>query len=1593
MKKFILFIALFVGLLANDVLANNDKSDEILRKSGLNIPAGPAPNSAGTTYPIQFNETNTDRQGVNRAASTGYYFVDSDDRSIEWGPKDGFVDTTFQPTTWRRILPGPRLLDSTYWQTNKEEGLRFFRNPAQVNFFRHRDANNNPIVVDSTDNAIAGPIPIGFGFYFNGIRYDSFYVSTNGVIALTNRRYYYNSAGQRTIPPGATTAYDPMSMDWFVRTTRVGNGLNDPEPDDFGYRVSVLNNQITNATAGIRANGGNQLQNLSTTTNRGAYIAPFWGPMHLSQWSVRDNRPDDHGRVYYKREVDGSKLTIYFVNIAPQAGTYQFPQGTYSAQSNRRPGDVGYVSANAQVILNRLDSSITIYYEKFTGMYPISARQKVPSATAFGVLATAGVTGWARDAAYDTKTGTGSFPWGPTSASEYQQTTHYFDRVNSSALSYLWPHDDLAVRFKQWKNTLRVVDIQWRVRDENTAASDLSFSKQITTEEAANYELLAGEPKLGAIQPVALIQNVSNDIQGPYGVNFTPQDAIFRARFMIYNLATYTENPVTKFRQPIPRVVYNRLIRVTQKCLNLAAQTADPDCGDDPYTMVRLSNVTKNGNNYNATHVFPLPAGVNGIPPYRFVQVFFPPFEPNEYIPDHIGRMRAFIIADANTSPDPSLPPLGDSWPFDDTTNVDFIVMKRLQEFNDDFSEYHSIYKVAMPSVHKWVNIGAIVADGEQNSRYPLPPRGIFSAVNSTNDQLRSPVLHMNRKNLDGSDWSPNQNTPGGDIVTSFPIDLRNKRGAVLSFAIQRTINGPDNTWDRGFSDQQIVGVEGRLISNLDKATLYTNAASVSRPDGDSIVVEFMRPSPDGIKFVTNVKDYNRWRWHPVPNSTPYYGIPAFALFGMGGYFMGWDEKNPNVPLKRDPTTNPNENGLRFDQFDDGIDWGFRRFQIQIPDSFILAPNDGAKNFRFRIRVNARNHWKGQPPNIQDDDDDFLVDNVRIVMPSNKPDLEVTQVRPLWPYTLAPASQATDIPILVNLSNNSDINASSFKVKVKVFRGAGSFGDPVYCRVIELANLNARRSIEVSMPNWNAKVTGEGTYRIQAISIFEGGDSYIKNDTTYTDFQIKFGDSFAYDNPNREENQLPEFSGTGGSGLSSFGQAYGGTGAGLGSYTNPVYVMGGNGAGSGSGSGQFAMKFTLFNADTLYGYKALFGSLNQAMNDIAFSVYTGDPNVNTPISLYTNSNIVAKRGLGSGMIFPQFDRYVLYKVTDYGRQPIILNKGTYWISIAQLGLEGLHLGATGYRMGMRTTSQYVDPQTNLAGTALACNLMIDKQFRKWVNNEYINDNFFCYEDLAGSGQWTEFMKTYGNPAFAHLHHWGIPPQDGTTRTFSRGTFIPMIRPYFGFKVYEPENVVQICIDDIPVELLDFRYDIRSNVGIDLFWETASEINNYGFYIERRKAGENESDWKTIGFVHGANNSSTIRHYNFTDRSVKLNETYQYRLRQTDMDGTQYCPTSEVLTVTFDMVDELKVAQNSPNPFRTVTNIDFNMPATQNARIEVIDMFGNLVKVLYEGQLQRGLNTVSWDGTNSNGVIVPAGTYIYRISSGNEVVTGKMSFVK
>ena len=111
-------------------------------------------------------------QGSRRAEpnilSTGYYAVDSDDDvPTPWRPNYFFVDTLFQPFSWRRIISGPNQVGSIY--------PYYFYRPDQL---------ATPLTMDTTNNAMAGPIPIGFTFSYYGVNRDSVYISTNGFIGL-----------------------------------------------------------------------------------------------------------------------------------------------------------------------------------------------------------------------------------------------------------------------------------------------------------------------------------------------------------------------------------------------------------------------------------------------------------------------------------------------------------------------------------------------------------------------------------------------------------------------------------------------------------------------------------------------------------------------------------------------------------------------------------------------------------------------------------------------------------------------------------------------------------------------------------------------------------------------------------------------------------------------------------------------------------------------------------------------------------------------------------------------------------------------------------------------------------------------------------------------------------------------------------------------------------------------------------------------------------------------------------------------------------------------------------------------------------------
>ncbi len=84
-----------------------------------------------------------------------------------------------------------------------------------------------------------------------------------------------------------------------------------------------------------------------------------------------------------------------------------------------------------------------------------------------------------------------------------------------------------------------------------------------------------------------------------------------------------------------------------------------------------------------------------------------------------------------------------------------------------------------------------------------------------------------------------------------------------------------------------------------------------------------------------------------------------------------------------------------------------------------------------------------------------------------------------------------------------------------------------------------------------------------------------------------------------------------------------------------------------------------------------------------------------------------------------------------------------------------------------------------------------------------------------------------------------------------------------------------------------------------------------------------------------------------------------------------------------------VDQNYPNPFNPSTVIRFGLPSDANVDLRLYDILGQEVKVLINNKVLRaGVHSVQF---NASGLA--SGRYIYRLKSGNNVITRKMMLLK
>lgn len=159
---------------------------------------------------------------------------------------------------------------------------------------------------------------------------------------------------------------------------------------------------------------------------------------------------------------------------------------------------------------------------------------------------------------------------------------------------------------------------------------------------------------------------------------------------------------------------------------------------------------------------------------------------------------------------------------------------------------------------------------------------------------------------------------------------------------------------------------------------------------------------------------------------------------------------------------------------------------------------------------------------------------------------------------------------------------------------------------------------------------------------------------------------------------------------------------------------------------------------------------------------------------------------------------------------------------------------------------------------------------------------------------------------------------------------------------------------LPVTFLSFSSTCISSNKTRLEWQTASEQQNDYFTIEESLDG---FEWREIGRINGAGNSSMLNEYNFTTQT-KPGIVY-YRLKQTDYDGKfEYLSTIS------------SVCQKDNNPFSYPNPTKGSLTVSQLMPDEEIMLYNSVGQKVLSQKVQGKTSQLNLEITHfSSGIYI------------------------
>lgn len=132
-----------------------------------------------------------------------------------------------------------------------------------------------------------------------------------------------------------------------------------------------------------------------------------------------------------------------------------------------------------------------------------------------------------------------------------------------------------------------------------------------------------------------------------------------------------------------------------------------------------------------------------------------------------------------------------------------------------------------------------------------------------------------------------------------------------------------------------------------------------------------------------------------------------------------------------------------------------------------------------------------------------------------------------------------------------------------------------------------------------------------------------------------------------------------------------------------------------------------------------------------------------------------------------------------------------------------------------------------------------------------------------------------------------------------------------------------------------------------------------------------------------------------DTSIHLQggNDFRYRLYYLESGTDWLLLGEETVTMTRDEIPASRLLESYPNPFNPQTNITFELPGPQWARVRIFDVEGRQVRQLADRVFAGGRQTLSWDGLDDAGRELPTGVYILQLETRSRVESQKLALVR